>query len=87
MVLALITEGAIPFAAADPVRVIPSLMAGSGVAGALSMLFNVTLAVPHGGAFVLALPNVVTGLGMYLIAMVAGTVVSGVLLSALKKEV
>ncbi|MNC80853.1 PTS system fructose-specific transporter subunits IIBC [compost metagenome] len=62
-------------------------MAGAGVAGALSMLFNVTLAVPHGGAFVLALPNVVTGLGMYLIAMVAGTVVSGVLLSALKKEV
>lgn len=87
MGLAFITEGAIPFAAADPVRVIPSLMAGSGVAGALSMLFNVTLAVPHGGAFVLALPNVVTGLGMYLIAMVAGTVVSGVLLSALKKEV
>jgi PTS system fructose-specific IIC component len=87
MGLAFITEGAIPFAAADPVRVIPSLMAGAGVAGALSMLFNVTLAVPHGGAFVLALPNVVTGLGMYLIAMVAGTIVSGVLLSALKKEV
>jgi len=57
-----ITEGAIPFAAADPLRVIPSMMVGSAVAGALSMLFGATLAVPHGGIFVLPIPNAVGNL-------------------------
>ncbi|MDD3224076.1 MAG: fructose-specific PTS transporter subunit EIIC [Clostridium sp.] len=82
-----ITEGAIPFAAADPLRVIPSTMAGSAVAGAISMIFGCKLAVPHGGVWVLAIPNVVTNLGGYLIALIAGTIVTGVVLSLLKKEV
>ncbi|MBP2033283.1 PTS system fructose-specific IIC component [Clostridium algifaecis] len=85
--LSFITEGAIPFAAADPLRVIPANMAGSAVAGALSMIFGCKLAVPHGGVWVLAIPNVVTSLGGYLIALVAGTVVTGILLSVIKKNV
>jgi PTS system fructose-specific IIC component len=82
-----ITEGAIPFAAADPIRVIPANMAGSAVAGALSMILGCKLAVPHGGLWVLAIPNVVTNLGGYLIAMVAGTVVTGVILMFVKKDI
>ncbi|MBM7539991.1 PTS fructose transporter subunit IIABC [Amphibacillus cookii] len=78
-----ITEGAIPFAAADPVRVIPSLVAGSAVAGALSMLFNIGLPAPHGGIFVIGL---VEGSGfMYLLAIIIGAIVSALLLGALKK--
>ncbi|ABR47053.1 PTS system, fructose subfamily, IIC subunit [Alkaliphilus metalliredigens QYMF] len=79
-----ITEGAIPFAAADPFRVIPSIMAGSAVTGALSMMFNVQLAVPHGGIFVLPIPNAVTNLMGYIIAIVAGTVVTALTVSVLK---
>jgi PTS system fructose-specific IIC component len=82
-----ITEGAIPFAAADPIRVIPSLMAGSAVAGALSMIFSATLAVPHGGIFVLPIPNAVGNLPMYMVAIAAGSVVGGLLLTVLKKKV
>lgn len=82
-----ITEGAIPFAAADPVRVIPSIMAGSAVTGALSMLFGCTLAVPHGGIFVLLIPHVVANLGGYVIAIVVGTVITGLILSAVKKNI
>lgn len=85
--ISFITEGAIPFAAADPVRVIPSIMAGSAVAGALSMAFGSTLAVPHGGIWVLVIPQVVTNLLPYVIAIVAGTVVTGVILSIIKKPV
>lgn len=85
--LSFITEGAIPFAAGDPFRVIPSIMAGSAVAGALSMAFNVTLAVPHGGIWVLVIPNVVTHLFQYVIALVAGTAVTGLILSAIKKPI
>lgn len=81
-----ITEGAIPFAAADPIRVIPSLMAGSAVAGALSMIFKATLAVPHGGIFVLPIPNAVGNLPLYILAIVLGSVVGGLLLSLLKKK-
>jgi PTS system fructose-specific IIC component len=81
-----ITEGAIPFAAADPLRVIPSLMVGSALAGALSMLFGATLAVPHGGIFVLPIPNAVGNLSMYLLSIVIGTVVAALILSALKKK-
>ncbi len=79
-----ITEGAIPFAAADPLRVIPSLMVGSGLAGALSMAFKCTLMAPHGGIFVFP---VVGNVAMYLVALVAGSVVSCLLLGLLKKDV
>ncbi len=85
--ISFITEGAIPFAAADPLRVIPSLMVGSAVAGAISMIFGCTLIVPHGGIWVLAIPNVVTGLLPYIIALAAGTVVTALILSALKKPI
>lgn len=85
--ISFITEGAIPFAAADPLRVIPSLMAGSAVAGAISMIFGCTLIVPHGGIWVLAIPNVVTGLLPYIISLAAGTVVTALILSALKKPI
>lgn len=85
--LAFVTEGAIPFCARDPLRVIPSLIAGSAVAGALSMAVNAELKVPHGGAFVLAVPGAVTHLGGYVAALVAGTVVSALLLGFVKKPV
>jgi PTS system fructose-specific IIC component len=85
MGIAFITEGAIPFAAKDPVRVIPSLMVGSAITGALSMLFGVGLRVPHGGIFVLPIPNAVTNLGMYIVAIVVGTLVTTGMLYVLKK--
>ncbi|MFL0252860.1 PTS fructose transporter subunit IIC [Clostridium neuense] len=81
-----ISEGAIPFAAGDPLRVIPSVMAGSAVTGALSMIFGSKLAVPHGGIWVLFIPHVVTNLIGYVIAIVAGTIVTAVVLSAIKKK-
>ncbi len=87
MGISFITEGAIPFAAADPARVIPSIMAGSAVTGALSMLFNCGLAVPHGGIFVLVIPNAVSNLLMYIISIAVGTAVTAGLLSVIKKEV
>ncbi len=68
-----ITEGAIPFAAADPLRVIPSLMAGSAVTGALVMAFKDTLRAPHGGVWVLPL---IGGVATYVVAIVVGTVVT-----------
>lgn len=86
MGLSFITEGAIPFAAADPLRVIPSIVTGSAVAGALSMMFNVTLRTPHGGLFVLPIPNAVGNLGGYVIALVAGTVVTALMVGLLKKK-
>lgn len=85
--MSFITEGAIPFAAGDPLRVIPSIMAGSAITGALSMAFKCTLAVPHGGIFVLPIPNAVGGLGFYIISIAAGTVVTALLLAAFKKKV
>ncbi|QKL55837.1 PTS fructose transporter subunit EIIBC [Ralstonia solanacearum] len=85
--LAFISEGAIPYAARDPLRVIPALVTGSACAGALSMLFGVELRVPHGGAFVLPIPNAVTHLGGYVVALVAGTVLTAVLLALLKRRV
>lgn len=84
MGLAFITEGAIPYAAADPLHVLPSCIAGSAVAGALSMAFGCTLMAPHGGIFVFP---VVGNALMYLVALVAGTVISAVLLGVLKKKV
>lgn len=84
--LSFITEGAIPFAARDPLRVIPALMIGSALTGALSMAMGAGLHVPHGGVFVLWIPNAVDNLGMYLISIVAGTLVTALLLRVLKKK-
>ena len=84
MGLCFITEGAIPFAAADPLHVIPSLMVGSAVSGALSMLFKCTLMAPHGGIFVFP---VVGNVIMYLVALLVGSFVSCFLLGILKKNV
>ncbi|OPJ56819.1 PTS fructose transporter subunit IIC [Alkalithermobacter paradoxus] len=84
--ISFITEGAIPFAASDPIRIIPSLMAGSAVAGALSMAFKCTLAVPHGGIFVLPIPNAVGGLMLYTISILIGSIVTGVLIATLKRK-
>lgn len=83
--LAFITEGAIPFAAKDPLRVIPSCMIGSAVAGALSMWFGCGLRAPHGGVFVLAIPNAVAPLGSYVLAIVAGSLVTTLALVILKR--
>ena len=84
MGLAFITEGAIPFAASDPLRIIPPCIVGSAAAGAISMFFNCTLMAPHGGIFVFP---VVGNAVMYLVSLVVGTVISAVLLGLLKKKV
>ncbi len=84
MGLAFITEGAIPFAASDPVHVLPACVIGSGIAGALSMLFNCTLMAPHGGIFVFP---VMGNPLQYLLALVVGTAISTILLGVLKKDV
>lgn len=84
MGLSFITEGAIPFAAQDPLRVIPSCLAGAAVAGGLSMAFGCTLRAPHGGLFVL--PTIGNPV-MYLAAVVIGAVVGCVILGILKKNV
>ena len=83
-VWAFITEGAIPFAASDPVHVLPACLIGSGVAGAMSMLFDCTLMAPHGGIFVFP---VMGNPLFYLVALVVGTAISTVLLGVLKKDV
>jgi len=79
-----ITEGAIPFAAADPFRVIPSIMAGSALTGALSMIFQSTLSVPHGGVFVFFAVENIPG---YIIAILAGTALTAALVGFIKKPV
>ena len=84
MGLCFITEGAIPYAAADPVRVIPSCVAGSAVAGGLSMAFGCTLRAPHGGIFVFP---VVGNVMFYVIALIAGALVGMALLALLKKNI
>ncbi len=84
MGLAFITEGAIPFAASDPLRVLPSCIAGSAVAGVLSMLFGCELMAPHGGIFVFP---VVDNPIMYLLSLIVGTVVAALILGFLKKSV
>ncbi len=83
MGLSFVTEGAIPYAAADPLRVIPSCMVGAAVAGGLSMAFNCTLMAPHGGIFVFA---VVGNWPMYLLALAAGSVAGMLMLALLKKK-
>ncbi|WP_350455049.1 PTS fructose transporter subunit IIABC [Slackia heliotrinireducens] len=84
MGLSFITEGAIPYAAADPLRVIPACVIGSAVAGAISMAFGCTLMAPHGGIFVFA---VVGNWPMYLVALAIGAVVGALMLRVLKKKV
>ena len=84
MGLAFISEGAIPYAAADPLHVLPSCIAGSAIAGGISMFFGCTLMAPHGGIFVFP---VVGNALMYLVALVVGMAVSTVLLGLLKKKV
>lgn len=82
--LSFITEGAIPFAAKDPLRVIPSLIVGSATAGALSMYFGVELHAPHGGIFVLAIPNAVSNLALYALAIAVGATITTTVLLILK---
>lgn len=81
-----ITEGAIPFAAKDPLRVIPACIVGSAIAGGLSMLFGCTLRAPHGGVFVLAIPNAVGNAGLYIVAIAVGTLVTGLIAAQLKQR-
>ena len=83
--ISFITEGAIPFAAKDPLRVLPACIAGSAIAGALSMLFGCTLRAPHGGAFVLAIPNAVGNGGLYVVAIATGTLVTALIAIQLKR--
>jgi PTS system fructose-specific IIC component len=85
--LAFITEGAIPFAAKDPLRVIPALVLGSAVTGAISMVSGVQLLVPHGGIFAVLIPGAVTNLLPYLAAIVTGTVVTTAALFITKKPI
>lgn len=84
---AFITEGAIPFAAADPLKIIPSTMVGAAVAGALSMIFKSAIVAPHGGIFLLFIPNAVTNLGGYVVSIIAGTIVTGLIITLLKKDI
>nr|WP_086939777.1 PTS fructose transporter subunit IIBC [Thaumasiovibrio occultus] len=84
--LCFISEGAIPFAARDPMRVIPACIAGGALTGALSMLFGAKLLAPHGGLFVLLIPNAISPVLPYLLAIAAGTAVTGFLYAFLKKS-
>jgi PTS system fructose-specific IIC component len=83
--ISFITEGAIPFAAKDPIRVLPACILGSAVAGALSMLFNCQLRAPHGGIFVLAIPNAVSQGGLYVVAIAVGTLITALTIIQLKR--
>lgn len=83
--LCFISEGAIPFAAKDPLRVIPASILGGALTGALSMLFACKLMAPHGGLFVLLIPNAINHALPYLLAVIAGSLVTGVLYAVLKR--
>jgi PTS system fructose-specific IIC component len=83
--ISFVTEGAIPFAAKDPLRVIPCLVAGSAVTGAISLASSAGLVVPHGGVFVLLIPHAVQHLGMYVVALAAGTLVTVAALYLVKR--
>ncbi len=83
--LCFISEGAIPFAAKDPLRVIPASIAGGALTGALSMYFGCKLAAPHGGLFVLVIPNAMNHALLYLLAIVAGSVLTGVVYALIKR--
>jgi PTS system fructose-specific IIC component len=83
--LCFISEGAIPFAARDPIRVLPVCILGGAVTGGLSMFVGAKLMAPHGGLFVLAIPGAITSVGGYLLAIVAGAALAGVLYAFLKR--
>lgn len=83
--LCFISEGAIPFAARDPMRVLPCCIAGGALTGALSMAFGAKLMAPHGGLFVLLIPGAITPVLLYLVAIVAGTLLAGVSYALLKR--
>ncbi|MFT3719383.1 fructose-specific PTS transporter subunit EIIC [Pseudorhodoferax sp.] len=85
--LAFITEGAIPYVARDPLRMIPACVLGAATAGALSMWWGIALQAPHGGVFVLAIPNAVNHVLLYAAAIVAGSLVTALALRVLKKKV
>ena len=85
--ISFITEGAIPFAAKDPLRVIPACITGAAATGALSMFFGCTLHAPHGGVFVLAIPNAVGQLLPYVGAIAAGSAITALVLIVLKKPI
>ncbi len=80
-----ISEGAIPFAAKDPLRVIPASIAGGALTGALSMAFSAKLLAPHGGLFVLLIPNAINHALLYLAAILAGSFVTGVIYAVIKR--
>jgi PTS system fructose-specific IIC component len=80
-----ISEGAIPFAAKDPLRVIPASIAGGALTGALSMAFGAKLLAPHGGLFVLLIPNAINHALLYLVAILAGSLVTGVVYAVIKR--
>ncbi|WP_288414637.1 fructose-specific PTS transporter subunit EIIC [uncultured Acinetobacter sp.] len=84
--LCFISEGAIPFAAKDPMRVIPTCIAGGAVTGALVALFHCELVTPHGGVFVLLIPNAINHAWLYLIAIAAGSLVTGLSYALLKQR-
>jgi len=83
--LCFISEGAIPFAAKDPLRVIPASIAGGALTGALSMYFGCKLAAPHGGLFVLVIPNAMNHALLYLLAIVAGSLLTGLVYALIKR--
>ena len=83
--LCFISEGAIPFAAKDPLRVIPASIVGGALTGALSMFFGCKLMAPHGGLFVLLIPNAINHALLYLLAIIVGSMVTGVLYAVLKR--
>lgn len=84
--LCFISEGAIPFAAKDPLRVIPAAIAGGALTGALSMYFGCKLMAPHGGLFVMLIPNAINHALLYLLAIVAGSLLTAVVYSVLKRS-
>ena len=85
--ISFVTEGAIPFAARDPLRVVPCLVAGSVVTGATALAAHAKLMVPHGGVFVLLIPHAVEPLGMYVVAILAGTLVTAAALYLVKRPI
>ncbi|MCG9516655.1 fructose-specific PTS transporter subunit EIIC [Acinetobacter pittii] len=84
--LCFISEGAIPFAAKDPMRVIPTCILGGAVTGALVALFHCELVTPHGGVFVLLIPNAINHAWLYLAAIAAGSIVTGISYAIVKKK-
>lgn len=85
--LCFISEGAIPFAAKDPMRVIPTCILGGAVTGALVALFHCELVTPHGGVFVLLIPNAINHTWLYLAAIAAGSIVTGISYAIVKKKI